>query len=207
MKAKLLLMIAIMALLTGCSAEKKENVSILSGGQSIDASVQDTTKPEIPEGAIADASGEFIYQGKLQPAGDDENGYMQIPLGYVPFQEEGVEGLTQYSDVSGKNLFTLDYYDGVSYEAAAENLRYYFAEQENIEGLGGAIVTVSGYDARQLYCHFTDNNMFLTVWIIKDPDHEDSCYYLAIEFDSDHQDLLACSSTFQTVSDYHKTHK
>ena len=207
MKRKLLLISSmIFTLLTSCSAKANDGVSVLSGGQSI-GSVQETTKREVPEGAITDESGDFIYTGKLQPVGDDENGYIQVPLGYVPFQDEDVEGLTQYSDVTGTNIFTLDYYEGVSYETAAENMRYYFAERENIEGLSGAVVTVGGYNARQLYCHFTDDNIFLVVWLIEDPDNTDSCYYLAIEFDSAHQDIMACSSTFQTVNDYHKTHK
>jgi len=203
-----LLLISSMALvlLTACNANQSDGVSVLNQGQAI-GSTEEATKPEVPEGAIVDESGDFVYTGLLQPIGDDENGYIQVPLGYVPFQDEDVEGLTQYSDVSGTNIFTLDYYEGIPYESAAENMRYYLSQQENIEGLSGAIVPVAGYNSRQLYCHFKDDNMFMVVWLIEDPDNTENCYYLAIEFDSAHQEIMACSSTFQTVNDYHKTNK
>lgn len=205
MKRKLLMILNMLAVvLTGCSAGQNDGVSVLNQGQSLEVDTQEATKPEIPEGAIADDAGNFVYEGKLQPIGDDENGYMQVPLGYLPFQEEGVEGLTQYSDATGTQIFTLDYYEDMSFEAAAESMRYYLAQQENIEGLQGSITTVNGYDARQLYCHFTDANLFWIIWMIEDPDHPSNSYYLSVECDPDHQNLIACSSTFQTVNDYHK---
>ena len=205
MNRKLALIISLSAvILTGCSTGQNDGVSVLNQGQSLEAETQEYTKPEIPEGAIADDAGNFVYDGKLQPIGDDENGYMQVPLGYLPFKEEGVEGLTQYSDSTGTQIFTLDYYEDMSFEAAAEGMRYYLAQQENIEGLQGAIVTVNGYNARQLYCHFTDANIFWIIWLIEDPDNPNNSYYLSVECDTDHQNLIACSSTFQTVSDYHK---
>ena len=208
MKYKLLIMLLLSAiLLSGCSASQNDGVSVLNQGKAIGEEAQEATKPEVPEGAITDDSGNFVYQGKLMPVGDDENGYMQIPLGYSPFQEESSEGLTQYVDASGMNIFTLDYYENLPYESAAENMRYYMASQENIEGLQGSITTVGGYSARQLYCHFTDENLFWIVWLIEDPDNPSASYHLSIQCDPDHQNLIACSSTFRTVSDYHKEQK
>ena len=208
MKSKLLIIASIFAVvLSGCSAGQDDGISVMNQGQTIGEDVQETTKPEIPEGAITDASGEFYYQGKLMPVGDDENGYIQVPLGYSPFQEEGTEGLTQYADATGTEIFTLDYYENMPFDTSAESMRYYLESQENIEGLQGSITTVNGYDARQLYCHFTDANLFWVIWLIQDPDNTNNTYYLSIEFDPDHQNLIACSSTFRTVSDYHKEQK
>ncbi len=191
--------------LTGCSAGQSDGVSVMNQGKSLEenASVE-ATKPEVPEGAITDDAGNFVYEGKLQPIGDDENGYMQVPLGYQPFQEEGTEGLTQYTDATGTNIFTLDYYENMSMTMAAENMRYYMESQENIEGLQGSVTTVNGYNARQLYCHFTDANLFWIIWLSEDPDNSETCYHLSLQCDPEQQNLIACSSTFQTVNDYHK---
>ena len=206
MKNKLFVLISIFALtLTGCSAGQSDGVSVMNQGQSLEGNASvEATKPEVPEGAITDDAGNLVYEGKLQPVGDDENGYMQVPLGYQPFQEEGTEGLTQYADATGTNIFTLDYYENMSLTMAAESMRYYMESQENIEGLQGSVTTVNGYNARQLYCHFTDANLFWIIWLIEDPDNPDNSYHLSLQCDPDHQNLIACSSTFQTVNDYHK---
>lgn len=83
-------------------------------------------------------------------------------------------------------------------------MRYYMESQENIEGLQGSITTVNGYNARQLYCHFTDANLFWIVWLIEDPDNSNNSYHLSLQCDPEHQNLIACSSTFQTVADHQK---
>lgn len=182
------------AAMTGC-----EETETQSSGTP--AETQAATRPDIPEGAITDASGEFYYDGKLQQIGDAENGYIQVPLGYLPFQDEDVEGLTQYCDASGKNIITLDFYDNISYQVAAEGLRSYMQQDETLEDVSGAMVTVAGYNALQLYGHYTDG-YFIVAWLIEDPADPADSYYLAMEFDSDHQYLIACSSTFQTREDY-----
>jgi hypothetical protein len=192
----------LLCMLTGCSIEQTAESVTESTVEVETTEAQDTEKAGIPEGAIADESGDFIYTGKLQQVGDDENGYIQVPLGYVPFEEEGVDGLMQYSDVTGTNIITLDYYDGVDYETAANNLYYYMSEEDGIEGLSGAQVTVAGYTALQIYCHYTDG-VFLVIWVIQNPADTSSSYYMAIEFESDDSDIMACSSTFRTVEDYY----
>ncbi|MDE7122381.1 MAG: hypothetical protein K2O42_09505, partial [Oscillospiraceae bacterium] len=67
--------------MTGCSAEQKQDVSVLSGNQPI--ATEPATKPEVPEGAIVDESGDFVYTGKLQTIGDITIGFLQVPLGYL----------------------------------------------------------------------------------------------------------------------------
>ncbi|MBQ4466068.1 MAG: hypothetical protein II916_08920 [Oscillospiraceae bacterium] len=152
---------------------------------------------------ITDESGDFVYEGKLQQIGDDENGYIQVPLGYLRFQDEDVDGLTQYCDTSGKNIVTLDHYVGTDYYTAAQNLHAYMESQSDLEGLTGATVHPAGYNAYQIYGHYTDG-FFIVAWLIEDPAHPEDTYYLAIEFDNDHSYLMACSSTFQTVEDHQK---
>ena len=168
-----------------------------------DESAGDAGKAEVPEGALVDYSGEFVFDGKLQQIGDDENGYMKVPLGYQRFQDEDVEGLTQYCDVSGTNILTLEHYQGLSYMAAAENMRAYLAQQDTVQDIQGATVQVADYNALQLYGHYGDG-FYIVTWFIEDPANPaESSYYLSIEFDAEHQNLIACSSSFQTVEDYH----
>lgn len=179
--------------LTGCG-QAEESASI--------AETQPATKPFVPEGAIADDSGEFVYTGQLKEVGDAENGYIKVPVTFVQFQEEGVSGLTQYSDPTGSNVITLDFYEGIPYEDAANSIVYYMAEDENVEGLTGASVTVAGYNAKQIYCHYTDDDKFVVIWLIEDPSNPSDSYYLAIEFFNESADIMACSSTFRTVHDH-----
>lgn len=196
-------------LLTGCGGglQSEEPGSVL-GGEAI-APVEEEeaeTASALPEGAIVDYSGDFVYDGALIQVGDDENGYIQVPMGFIRFQDEDVEGLTQYSDPTGKNIVTLEQYDGISYTTAAESLRSYLASDENIEDMQGATVEVAGYNALQLYGHYTDG-YFIVTWFIENPADSGSSYYLAMEFDSDHSYIMACSSTFQTVEDYNASKK
>lgn len=204
MKRKLLKTGVMIMLLccAGCSTEtQSDGMSILNGGQSV-GSTEEATKPEVPEGAIVDESGDFVYAGKLQPIGNDETGYMQVPLGYTPVQaEEEIPGMMQYCDATGTNMITLGHYEGISYQVLAENRRYSLEEQEEIEGLTGAMVTVAGYPALELYCHHTDG-IFLTAWMIEDAENPENCYFMEFEFDAEHQNILACSSTFQSIQDY-----
>lgn len=153
------------------------------------------------DNVITDQSGDFVYEGKLQQIGDDTNGYIQVPLGYLPFQDEDVQGLTQYSDVTGKNIVTLQSFKGTDYKTAAENLRNYLSSEEDLDGLTGATVQIADYNALQLYGHYADG-FFIVIWLIEDPANPADTYYLALEFDSEHQYLMACSSTFQTPEDH-----
>lgn len=186
--------------LTACG--ERENSSI---AETDEKTATNETLPEVPEGAIVDESGTFVYTGPLRQGGDDENGYIKVPLSYVSFREEGVEGLTQFSNMAGTTVITLDRYEGYHYELIANNMRYYLSEDENVEGLTGAKVKINGYNSLQLYCHYKNDGKYLVAWAIEDPANTEDCYYLAIEFPEDDKSVVACSSTFQTIADYAKS--
>ena len=188
-------------LLTGCGGGVTQRNDYTFPMSSKDSSVAEST--EIPEGAIVDESGTFVFEGKTQQIGTDEDGYIKVPLGYAPYQDEGIEGMTQYSDSTGANIFTLDYYEGMSYQMAAESMRNYLSQDENMENLQGATSSLNGYTGLQLYGHYKDG-YFIVAYFIQDPENTSNSYYLAIEFDPDHQNLVALSSTFRTKEDYHK---
>lgn len=189
--------------MTGCGS-KDSDKSVLEQQAIIPAATESAGEQEIPEGAITDESGTFYYAGPLQQFGDSQDGYIQLPLGFAPFQAEGVEnaeGVTQYTNASGTNLVTLDRYN-VDYATSATTLRYYMEEDENVEGLTGASVKINGYTALQIYCHYKADNTFMVAWCIEDPADPKSSYYLAIQFTNEDSAVMACSSTFQTVDDF-----
>ena len=195
--AMLLSALVLLAAVSACTPEEDGVSDIVQQ----DAASSAESRRDIPEGAIADASGDFVYEGKLMQVGDDENGYIQVPLGFVAFQEEDVEGLLQYSDATGQNVVTLDHNDGIDYTSAANSMMNYMQQNEELQDVQGALVTCGGYNAYQIYGRYADG-FIIVVWLIEDPAHPENSYYLAIEFDNDHQYLVACSSTFETVDDH-----
>ena len=157
-----------------------------------------------PNGTIKDETGEFTYSGELRQIGDDEHGYIQIPADFVNYQDVDVSGLVQASDRSGTNIVTLTHYSSVDYQTLANSMRAQMESNENATGITGAKAAPNGYEALQVYCYYQKDQIFLVAWSIKDPADDKSSYFLTIEFDHDHQYLLACSSTLRSVEDYHK---
>lgn len=190
--------------LTACSTQSQQDVSILAGNQPV--ATEEATKPEVPEGALVDASGDFVYTGKLQTIGDITIGFLQVPLGYLQVeQEQELPGILQYCDTSGANLITFGYYQGITYQALAESRRSALEETDGIEGLSGATTTVGDYQALQLYAYHKDDttgNTLIVAWFIPDQENPQNCYFMEFELDSEHHNIIACSSTFQTVTDY-----
>ena len=154
---------------------------------------------------ITDASGKYSYTGTLFQGGDDKNGYIKVPTGFYDFVDVDVNGLTQYSDATRMNIFTLAHHTGIDYKTAADNLRSHKEKQTDIKKFECTTVTIADYRAVQLYELDADGG-YVVDWFIEDPaDPTNSSYFLAIEFDSEHDYLLACSSTFQTVEDHNRS--
>ena len=154
---------------------------------------------------ITDVSGDFSYTGTLFQGGDDKNGYIKVPTDFVNFVDYDVNGLTQYSDATRKNIITLAHHEGIDYKTAADNLRSQKEKQTDLKNLEGATVTIADYHALQLYGRY-DDGIYVVDWFIEDPaDPADSTYFLAMEFDSEHDYMLACSSTFQTIEDHNRS--
>lgn len=181
--------------LTGCSPPS------VNGGQSAWNNTPSASGSEA-KGGITDGSGNFTYTGALQQIGDDENGYMQVPADYVPFQEEGVEGLVQYADKNGSHIVTLDWYEDMDYQSAAGSMYSYLEQEGQIQGLAYAIAEVNGYPAYQVYGHYDDGTV-MVLWFIQDTKHTEDCFYVGFEYIGE-SDFLACSSTFLTVEDHKK---
>ncbi len=172
-----------------------------------DSDTEESTTVEIPEGALVDESGEFYYTGNVKQIGDDNHGYLQIPSTYVAVSgsSSASSDVLQYCDTTGTNIITLTHYESVDYETAAFSMYYTLMEEEDdgtLEGLSGAEVTINGCNAKQVYCHYLSDNMFLVAWMIEDPENSDNSYYLSFEFEGTESGIVACSSTFMTVEQY-----
>ena len=150
---------------------------------------------EVESVTLTDASGDFTYTGEVKWIGDESHGYIQIPADYSVFVDVDVDGLIQYCN-GPYNIVTLQYFEGTSADTAAANLYAHFQEEDEITELTGANVTISDYSATQIYGYYTASAQYLVIWLIADPDDENSCYYLAMEYDEEHSDIVACSSTF-----------
>ena len=175
-----------------------------AGDATIAADAETTAAAAADSNTITDESGSFTYTGALRQIGDDEHGYIKVPADFVNFQDVGVDNLVQASDKSGKNIITIAHRTGADYRTLADGMRAGLENQSDTENITGATVSPNGYEALQVYCHYKSDNMFLVTWAIKDPADEKSSYYMSIEFDNAHQNIRACSSTFQTREDYQK---
>lgn len=179
--------------LTGCSPPS------VNGGQSAWNNTPTSSKSD-QKGGITDGSGNFTYTGDLQQIGDEENGYMQVPADYIPFQEEGVEGMVQYADKDGSHIVTLDFYEDMDYLSTASSMYAYLEQEGQIQGLAYAVAEVNGYPAYQVYGYYDDGTV-MVLWFIQDTKHTEDCYYVGFEYNGE-SDFLACSSTFLTRDDY-----
>lgn len=196
--ASLLAVLCLMAL-TGCGPSLENGANGWTNTPSKNTS---SVKNKNSGDGVTDQSGEFTYSGELQQIGDEEHGYLKIPAAFKEYHEEGVEGLLQYASEDGSTIVTLQYYEKTPYTTVANNFRYYLESQENFEGLTGATVTINGYDALQLYGHYSTDNSFLVVWLIQNPDNTEDSFYLALEFPAGDEDIIGISSTFETPGDH-----
>ncbi len=193
-------------LLTACAAyeeiPEETTVSVMTTA----ATTVTTTTPAVTTTeettptyvTIYDDSGEFAYAGELREIGDADSGYIMVPSDFVRVRNGDI---LQYCDPTGNNIVTLDHYDDIDYETAAQNVSSFLASNKELSGVSAAVLTVGGYDCIQLHGSYEDG-VFAVIWVISDPSDETSCYYLSFEFDPEHQYLMACSSTFMTVHDH-----
>ena len=197
--------LALCIMLTACApaetaVTETETTPVTSAATTVTtviATAAETTTTEITYETIYDDSGAFSYAGELMEAGGDEYGYIQVPADFVSFMDDTAENVLQYSDRTGKNIVTLRRNNGTDFQSAAQNLLSYMDKQHEIDGLTAATLTVGGYDAIQIHGHYPDG-YYLVIWLIEDPAAPADSYYLSMEFDAEHQYLMACSSTFRT---------
>ena len=154
---------------------------------------------------IVDETGDFVYEGGLIPVGDDNYGYMRVPVGYIYSETSAREqGVLRFTDATGYGRITLKRIKGMDYITAANKLYLGIQDQNGLENLTGATMHPSGYNAKQIYGVNVKDGYFFVAWIIEDPAYPSDCYYLSLEFDEAHKPLMALSSTFCTVEEYNE---
>lgn len=118
--------------------------------------------------------------------GENPYGYIDIPSDWVRFKDDTATGnLLQYSDITGKTVITLSYYDVDSLDAyqAAQNFSAGLFESPDIDedSITGATVTlgVDKVKSYQVYCFYPKDGTFLVAYLFDGSDGY--VHYLAIE--------------------------
>ena len=141
-----------------------------------------------------EVSSDDVTTGDAQRIGEEKFGYTDVPANYVVFTDPYISGdYIQYSDPTGTNIVTLSYYEESYIDAA--NYAYALLEQleadPNVDptSVTGAMVTLDGCEAYQVYGYYPDEDLFLVAWVLDSPD-DDYTHYIAVEFTSDNFDLF-----------------
>ncbi|MBQ5311204.1 MAG: hypothetical protein ILP19_04095 [Oscillospiraceae bacterium] len=208
MKSKLICALCISCIIsTACSAPEPVTaetettpVTTTVTTPPVTTTAPETTTTEVTYETIYDDSGAFSFAGELMLKGSDEYGYIQIPADFVSFKDDTAQGVLQYSDITGTNIVTLRRNIGTDFQSAAQNLLSYMDKEHEIEDLTAATLKIGGYDAIQIHGHYPDG-YYLVIWLIEDTASPSDSYYLSMEFDAEHQYIMACSSTFLTADD------
>jgi len=154
-------------------------------------SSQQVDSPESPESPAA-PEGSGSEEGSAQPeqiatirVGNDTVGWVDVPEDWVVFTDvEGGDDF-QYSDRSGSRIVTLNVVEAdPSY--TTEDVAY--AIWDNLDESGmqdseGAVVTLAGRQAYQIYGAF-DDGIVLVVWLVEDD--AGTIHYVAIEGPADY---------------------
>ena len=139
---------------------------------------------------------------KTKIVGEDKYGYVEVPSNWVNFKD--VDGGHQIQFSYGTTyIVTLDYVDNADYgtNLNAENLATSFLakskEDENLEGVTGATVTIGKdkeYTAYQVYMYYKNEGTYLvTYWF----DAEDGyIHYIALEGPEGVTDYLSIPESF-----------
>lgn len=141
-----------------------------------------------------------------QRIGDEIFGYVDVPSNFKPFTNDveiEVPNL-QYSDITGNNIVTLQYYDGSMADAKtfAQTLSSIILNDPEVdeESVTGATVTLDGITAYQLYCYYPSYDRYLVTWCFDDTD-DGYLHYVSVEFTPENYYL------FEMVEDtYHLTY-
>lgn len=165
-----------------------------------DENVEEEITEEITEDTEEDiedyTTEEIITEGDADAAtfGDSVNGYADMPSNWISFYEEGgIDGTyssTQYSAPDQSAILTMCTYENMDDpEAAAMNV-YTFMESEGAQELTAATVYIGGYEAKQVYGYYTDEDLYLVTYMFMAPDVDDLLHYVALEFHPGMEDLV-----------------
>lgn len=157
---------------------------------------------------IADNTGNqpATESSESQRIGEAPFGYVDVPSDFMPFTNDVDlgEANLQYSDITGNNIVTLQYYDGslADAETFAQTIAYVLQEDDEVdqESITGAMVTIDDREAYQIYCYYPNYNRYVVAWCFEDTS-DGYLHYISVEFTPDNYYL------FEMVEDtYHLDH-
>ena len=181
----------------GCQSNEVAKTGV-SGKQSSEASEMNASGNQTDETAKTNTSGN-------QRVGSEKTGYVDVPEDFLTFVNDVDlgEGVIQYSDVAGKNIVTLQYFDAsaIDAEAAASSMYMQFANDTLVdqESLTAAMVTIDDCEAYQVYCYYPSDGVYVVTWSFDSPE-DDYTHYVAVEFTEDKFDLFQLVESTYSVA-------
>jgi hypothetical protein len=131
------------------------------------SSSQRAEQPKTEPKAAASGSSEDTMR-----VGEDGVGYVTVPSSWTEFNDVDNPEATQYC-ADDKTIVTMQSYADQKGELtpkqAATNI-YANMEDEDVEGLTGATVTLADQEAYQVYGYYADDDIFLVAWLLEDSD-------------------------------------
>lgn len=174
-----------------------------------DISVSDTTisLPDPDSFAVSSETGsqrasEPNQTNDTKGVGAIDIGYIDVPADFVAFQDTEPNSDLQYSDITGKTIFTINSskhlgsgsvdVDGAA-QAAGQKM-----QMDGAKDVTGATVKVAGkYDAKQVYGYYPDDDTFLVTDVFE---VDGNVIFLTVEFPSDNSDIVKYLDTYRPSS-------
>lgn len=140
---------------------------LASCGGTQKSSSQRAEQPQAEPKAAASSSSENTMR-----VGEDGVGYVTVPSSWTEFNDVDNPEATQYC-ADDKTIVTMQSYADqkgeLTSKQAATNI-YANMEDEDVEGLTGATVTLADQEAYQVYGYYADDDIFLVAWLLEDSD-------------------------------------
>ena len=144
--------------------------------------------------AAAVAQQQRVGRGAQQ---QHERGADQRPRGDVQKVDGadlgGVES-KQFSDKTGKNVYTMVAYENMDPYEAVKNMEASYDGNTEATDVSVSSALIGSYTGYMLQAYYPNDNVELYVWVYKTPEHDDYTHYLAIECTQDDYALLWLNS-------------
>jgi len=169
-KGLALLCLVVSILLVGC----------ISAGNQAQSVPQPNPNP--PDETVSTGGREVTDTRRV---GNDTHGYISIPVNWVDFQDDNpAPGVIQFTDGDGA-IITINLFEAeleLEPQISLSNLADFYTSI-GAEGMTGAVVTLNGASAYQIYGHFADDNIFIVVWMFEGPNGD--VHFLSAEAPAD----------------------
>ncbi len=143
---------------------------------------------------------------KTKRIGSVQTGYVDVPDSFVKFINDEIlsNGTIQYSDISTKNIITLQYVEASYMDATTSACNMYekFINDPMVmkESIVKARVLLGGCEAYQVYCYYPLDDTYVITWSFNSPS-DNFTHYVAVEFTSDNKELFNMVENSYCITD------